>query len=122
MQRHNNKTIDIILASNSPRRKELLRQIGIIFKSYPAHIDESALPGETPEVYAVRVASDKAIVAAREVKKGIVIAADTIVVIDDTILGKPADKKDAEVVSASERRLVQWCFIKHVLVFNIGLV
>ena len=96
MQRHNNKTIDIILASNSPRRKELLRQIGIIFKSYPAHIDESALPGETPEVYAVRVASDKAIVAAREVKKGIVIAADTIVVIDDTILGKPADKKDAE--------------------------
>jgi septum formation protein len=90
------RSINIILASDSPRRKELLRQIGIIFKSYPAQIDESALPGETPEVYAVRVASDKATVASRRIKKGIVIAADTIVVINDRILGKPADEEDAK--------------------------
>jgi len=86
----------IILASNSPRRKELLRQIGLDFRVDPADVDESVLPGESPEGYAVRVALDKARVAAARAGKGIVIAADTIVVLDDEILGKPADPGDAE--------------------------
>jgi septum formation protein len=86
----------VILASTSPRRKELLRQIGVEFTSDPADVDERVLPGETPEEYAVRVALEKARVAARKAGSGIVIAADTIVVLGDTILGKPADPADAE--------------------------
>jgi septum formation protein len=86
----------IILASNSPRRKDLLRQIGVDFSVDPADVDERILPGESPEGYAVRVAIDKARVAAARTGTGIVIAADTIVVLDDEILGKPADAADAE--------------------------
>ena len=86
----------LILASNSPRRKELMRQIGLDFRVDPADVDESVLPDESPEGYAVRVALDKARVAAARSGTGIVIAADTIVVLDDEILGKPADPGDAE--------------------------
>jgi len=86
----------IILASNSPRRKDLLRQIGVTFTSDPAHVDESALPGESPESYAIRMALDKAQVVSRRHGAGLIIAADTVVVLGDTILGKPMDLKDAE--------------------------
>jgi len=86
----------IILASNSPRRKELLRQIGVRFESEPAYVDERILPGEGAEEYAVRVALDKAIAAADRAGRGIIIAADTIVVLGTTVLGKPVDAKDAE--------------------------
>ncbi len=86
----------IILASNSPRRSELLRQIGLTFSTDPADVDERILPGEGAEEYAVRVALDKARIVAGRAGDGIVIAADTIVVLGDTILGKPADARDAE--------------------------
>ena len=86
----------LILASNSPRRKELLRQVGLDFRVDPADVDESVLPGESPEGYAVRVSLDKARVAAARAGTGIVIAADTIVVLDEEILGKPAGPADAE--------------------------
>ena len=86
----------VILASNSPRRRELLAQIGLSFQIDPADVDESLLPHETPEGYAMRVALDKARVAAARAGKGIIIAADTIVVLGDTVLGKPADPRDAE--------------------------
>jgi nucleoside triphosphate pyrophosphatase len=86
----------IILASASPRRRELLRQIGLDFTVDPADVDERVLPGEAPESYAVRVALEKARVAAQRAEKGIVIAADTIVVLDNAILGKPVDHEDAE--------------------------
>lgn len=85
----------IILASNSPRRKELLRQIGAAFTSDPADVDERILPGEAPEQYALRVAREKAEAAARRAGAGIVIAADTIVVLEGAILGKPVDAADA---------------------------
>lgn len=85
-----------ILASDSPRRKDLLRQIGIVFTSDPADVDERILPNETPEGYATRVALDKARVAVDRAGAGIVIAADTVVVQDGAILGKPADARDAE--------------------------
>jgi septum formation protein len=58
-------------------------------------VDERVLPGEAPGAYAVRVALDKACVTARRAKAGIIIGADTIVVLDDAILGKPADAEDA---------------------------
>jgi septum formation protein len=86
----------VILASNSPRRRELLRQIGVVFTSDPADVDERILPGEGAEAYAVRVALDKARVAAGRAGDGTVIAADTIVVLGDSVLGKPADARDAE--------------------------
>lgn len=73
-----------------------MKQAGAEFTIDPADVDESALPGEDPEVYAVRVALDKARVAAGRTGRGIVIGADTIVVLDRTILGKPADARDAE--------------------------
>lgn len=91
-----NTAVPIILASNSPRRRELLRQVGVSFTVDPADVDERALPGEKPEDYAVRVALDKARVAATRAQNGVIIAADTIVVLDNAILGKPADLRDAE--------------------------
>ena len=90
------RTMHIILASASPRRRELLRQIGIDFTIDPADVDERVLPGESPEAYAVRVALDKARIAAQRAGTGVVIAADTIVVLDNAILGKPSDDEDAE--------------------------
>jgi septum formation protein len=86
----------IILASNSPRRREILKQAGADFTIDPADVDESVLPDEDPEAYAVRVALDKARVAAKRAGRGIVIGADTIVVLDRSILGKPANARDAE--------------------------
>jgi septum formation protein len=86
----------IILASNSPRRRELLRQIGLSFSIDPTDVDEKVQAGESPENYAVRVAVDKARAAAERVRSGIIIAADTIVVLDHSILGKPVDRRDAE--------------------------
>lgn len=85
----------IILASNSPRRRELLRQIGLAFTTDPAYVDERVLPGEQPEAYAVRVALEKARAVAQRSRTGIVVAADTIVVLGDAILGKPANAEDA---------------------------
>jgi len=103
-------TQKIILASNSPRRKELLTQIGLTFTVAPADADESVLPGELPETYAVRVALDKARIAAERAEEGIVIAADTIVAIGDTILGKPIDAHEAEnmlaLLAGKEHRVV----------------
>jgi len=86
----------IILASNSPRRRDLLRQIGLDFSTDPADVDERVLPGEKPDVYAIRVALDKARVAARRTGNAIIIAADTVVVMDDSILGKPNGPEDAK--------------------------
>jgi septum formation protein len=87
---------NIVLASNSPRRKDLLRMIGADFKVDPADVDERILPGESPKDYVIRVALDKARVASRRAGAGIVIAADTIVVLNGEILGKPFDAVDAE--------------------------
>jgi septum formation protein len=85
----------VILASSSPRRRDLLRLIGISHDVRPADIDESVLPGEAPAVYAERLARDKAGVVARAEPGALTIGADTIVVIDDRILGKPRDTADA---------------------------
>ncbi|HUI44965.1 MAG TPA: Maf family protein [Nitrospirota bacterium] len=90
------KKIPIILASSSPRRRDLLRQIDVDFTVDPAEVNERILPGEVPEDYAIRVSLDKARTAAGKAGKGIIIAADTIVVFKKVILGKPADSRDAE--------------------------
>ena len=85
----------IVLASSSPRRRELLTMIGIAHEVMPADLDESYLPGESPLVHAERLARSKAEAVLRRSPEAIVIGADTIVVIDDEILGKPRDEAHA---------------------------
>ena len=85
----------IILASQSPRRRELLSLIGIAHEVRPADIDESYLPHESPPPHAERLAREKAQTLATLHPDAVVIGADTIVVIDGELLGKPADAGDA---------------------------
>ena len=85
----------IVLASQSPRRRDLLALIGITHTVRPADIDERVLPGETPLACAERLARGKAAAIAVLEPDALVIAADTIVVIDDRILKKPADAAEA---------------------------
>ena len=85
----------IILASGSPRRAEILASVGWEFTKHVADIDESERDGESPEDYVVRLACEKAEVVAVNYPGEIVLGADTTVVIDGQILGKPVDLADA---------------------------
>ncbi len=85
----------LILASASPRRSELLRNAGIPFVVQPAHVDENMLPGEAPEVYAKRMALEKARTVFRQNPQQRILGADTIVMVDAEVLGKPRDPADA---------------------------
>jgi septum formation protein len=85
----------VVLASSSPRRRELLNLIGIAHEVRPANLDESMRPRETPLRHAERLARDKASAVAMRDPDLITIAADTIVVINRKVLGKPVDKEDA---------------------------
>ncbi|MFH1135211.1 MAG: Maf family protein [Pseudomonadota bacterium] len=84
-----------ILASSSPRRKELLDQAGLEFQVIPAEVDEAALEGETPEAYVRRLARTKAEKIGRGFSERLILAADTIVVLESEIMGKPEDREDA---------------------------
>lgn len=88
----------VVLASSSPRRRELLTLIGISHTVLPADIDESVVPGEDPRTHAERLACEKASVIAQQEPNAVVIAADTIVVLDGDILGKPRDDAEAGVM------------------------
>jgi septum formation protein len=81
----------LVLASQSPRRRELLAQLGLSFDVRPSDADETVHPGEPPRDYVLRVAREKA----RAVAGDLVLAADTAVVLGDEVLGKPADDADA---------------------------
>ncbi|MGB9406608.1 MAG: Maf family protein [Terracidiphilus sp.] len=97
----------LVLASASPRRRELLAQAGYSFEVHPAHIPEDPLPNEDPIAYVTRLAREKAQAVFREITKEsaseqrasappqVVLAADTIVTLDNQILGKPSDAADA---------------------------
>ena len=85
--------VRVILASQSPRRRELLTLVGIPHEVRPADIDERYLAGESPRAHAERLAREKA-VKIRE-PGAIVIGSDTIVVVDGDVLGKPRDVSDA---------------------------
>lgn len=87
--------VRLILASQSPRRAELLAAAGFVFDVEPAHVDETPRGGESPAAYAQRVARDKAAAVAARHPARIVLAADTIVVLDGAIFGKPADRAGA---------------------------
>jgi septum formation protein len=88
-------TTPIILASKSPRRKKLLKQIGLEFKSKSFDVDEKYSQNENPVKLVKKLAQDKLRSAAKKINNSIIITADTIVVFDKKILGKPKDEKDA---------------------------
>ncbi|MCU0618324.1 MAG: Maf family protein [Gemmatimonadaceae bacterium] len=88
----------VVLASQSPRRRELLALVGIAHEVLPADIDESVQPGEAPVPHAERLARGKAHAIAEREPGALVIAADTIVVVDGDILGKPRDVADAHAM------------------------
>jgi len=85
----------LILASASPRRADLLRAAGIEAEIRPADVDESVYVGESPEGYACRLAREKALAVSARAPGRFVLGADTIVVVDATILGKPSNPDDA---------------------------
>ena len=85
----------IILASGSPRRSEILGFVGWEFEKHVADIDETELDGENPADYVQRLAKEKAEAVALNYSDKIVLGADTTVVIDDNIIGKPVDLDDA---------------------------
>jgi septum formation protein len=84
----------VCLASVSPRRRELLAQIGVPHKVVGAHIDETAHPGEMPRDYVMRMARQKALAVRDKGEPLPVLAADTTVVLDDVIYGKPRDRDE----------------------------
>src|SRR6478672_9876077 len=84
-----------ILASSSPRRRELLASIGVAYDIVPPHVPEEHRPGEAPEEYVARLSRDKAEAVARQHPAQWIIAADTTVLLGDQLLEKPADKQDA---------------------------
>ena len=86
----------VVLASASPRRRELLALVGIEHDVRPANIDESYLPGETPREHAERLAREKA--GALEIPDAVTIGSDTIVVVDGDVLGKPRDRDHAHAM------------------------
>jgi len=87
--------VRLLLASQSPRRAELLRAAGFDFDIQPANADETLHPNESPEAYVQRVAEAKARAVLSLAGSRVVIAADTTVVVDHHILGKPEDTTDA---------------------------
>jgi len=89
-------TPHLILASASPRRRELLQRIGVVFVVIPSDTSEAAQPGELPQEYALRVASEKAQYVAQRHPGIWVLGADTIVEIDGEVLGKPRDAADGQ--------------------------
>jgi septum formation protein len=94
----------LYLASASPRRRDLLAQIGVACRCLPVDLDESALPGEAPADYVIRLALDKARAARtlldsdESADAALVLAADTAVVVAGEVLGKPQDGADAAVM------------------------
>lgn len=89
-------SVNLVLASGSPRRRQLLASIGLACEVAPVDIDETPRDGEAPVDYACRLATEKLAAALeRHAPDRLVLAADTVVALDETILGKPADAGDA---------------------------
>lgn len=93
MEKH--RPLKFVLASGSPRRRELLRGIGLDFEVVASTIEEGARDGEKPSQYVTRLAEEKAADVARTRPASWIIAADTIVCLDGRILEKPRDRADA---------------------------
>jgi septum formation protein len=87
--------LKVVLASSSPRRHQLLELIGVAHEVRAADVDETYIPGEQPDSYAERLARAKAELVSVDNRGALLIGADTIVVVDGKVLGKPRDENDA---------------------------
>jgi septum formation protein len=100
----------LVLASASPRRQELLRNAGFAFDVHPADIPEDPLPGESAKACAERLAREKALAVARQRPQDFVLGADTVVLVDGQLLGKPRDPVDAarmlRMISGREHEVI----------------
>ena len=109
------------LASGSPRRKELLARAGFRFRVWPPDVDERPAPQEAPEALVQRLAREKAHAVADASEPGVrVLAADTIVVLDDQILGKPRDAADARAMLARLSGRTHRVLTGYALVWHAG--
>jgi septum formation protein len=108
--------LKLILASASPRRRELLASIGMEFDVIPSDVPEQRADGETPEEYVARLSRDKARAIAATNRDRSVLAADTIVVLGDDVLEKPSDSADAR------RMLSQIAGKTHVVFTGVTLI
>lgn len=107
----------LILASASPRRAEILRDAGIIFNAMPPAVDETPIPGESAQEHVQRLATAKAeTAAARSIGPAIVIGADTVVTVDDHIIGKPQSTEHAR------RTLTQLSGRVHSVITGVTLI
>jgi len=88
-------TEKLILASASPRRAELLRLLGVDFDVIPSHLDETYRNGEVPPAHVLRLSIEKADLIAHLFPEALILGADTVVVIDGKVLGKPKNPEDA---------------------------
>ncbi len=102
--------VPLILASASPRRRELLALLQAPFHVTSADVDESRLPGESPAEMVRRLSMTKARVVAGRQSTGWVIASDTVVVLDGKVLGKPADAEEARVMLRRLRGRAHWVY------------
>jgi septum formation protein len=93
-------TPEVILASQSPRRRELLSLVGITHAVQPADIDETQWPNEDPRAYCERLARGKVAAVAEREPDALVVGSDTIVILDGDVLGKPADDAEARATLA----------------------
>lgn len=93
-------TPEVILASQSPRRRELLALVGIAHAVQPADIDETQWPGEDPRAHCERLAREKVAAIAGHEPNALVIGSDTIVILDGEVLGKPGDEAEARATLA----------------------
>jgi len=105
----------IILASASPRRAQLLEQIGVEFEIAPGNVTEMPHPDEAPPDYITRISRAKVIAAARQFDSGLVLGADTVVVLDGHLLGKPEDE------AAARRMLSQLSGKWHAVMTGVAL-
>ena len=92
------KIAPLVLASASPRRREIMSSLGLEFEVIPADVDEDALPGESPETMVERLSRDKALVVSASMPRGFVIGADSTVVHQGQAVGKPVDDDDARAM------------------------
>ncbi len=107
----------LILASKSPRRYALLKQIGLDFEMVPSNVEESFSPGESPREHVIRLSGDKAFQVGNRFPQCWVIGADTIVYVDGTILGKPKSHQEAfemlRLLNGKEHRVLTGISVQH---------
>ncbi len=105
----------LVLASASPRRREILSNLGVPFDVIPGSVEEEVSAEEKPSSYVLRLAVQKALAVGKSQDHGVVIGADTIVLLDGRILGKPKDEAEAkEMLRALSGR-------EHIVITGIGL-